>query len=50
MATRDSKNPAAVVLGRLGGQATSAAKTAAARRNGKKGGRRKTVAKPKRLG
>ncbi len=38
-----SKNPAAVALGRLGGLATkgitSRKKAAAARRNGKKGGR-----------
>ena len=32
------KNPLAVTLGRLGGSRTSAAKTAAARRNGVKGG------------
>lgn len=40
------KNPAAVALGRLGGLAnkgrSSRAKAAAARRNGKKGGRPKT--------
>lgn len=39
------KNPAAVALGRLGGKAnagkTSEAKAAAARENGKKGGRPK---------
>jgi hypothetical protein len=38
-----SKNPAAVALGRLGGKAnkgrTSEAKAAAARENGKRGGR-----------
>lgn len=33
-----SKNPAAVALGKLGGRATSPAKTAAARQNAKKGG------------
>ncbi len=33
------KNPSAVALGRRGGEATSAAKVAAARANGKKGGR-----------
>lgn len=33
-----SKNAAAVALGRLGGQATSKAKTLAARENAKKGG------------
>jgi len=32
------KNPAAVALGRLGGSATSKAKTKAARINAKKGG------------
>ena len=40
------KNPAAVALGRLGGKATSEAKAAAARANGKLGGRPK---KPKRV-
>jgi hypothetical protein len=35
------KNPHAVALGRLGGKATSAKKTAAVRENGKKGGRPK---------
>ncbi len=33
------KNTAAVALGRKGGKAKSEAKTAAARENGKKGGR-----------
>jgi len=33
-----AKHPAAVALGRLGGQAKSAAKTKAARANAKKGG------------
>jgi hypothetical protein len=33
------KNPAAVTLGRLGGRVKSPAKAAAARRNGRKGGR-----------
>jgi hypothetical protein len=33
------KNPAAVSLGKKGGQAKSPAKTEAARANGKKGGR-----------
>lgn len=37
----ESKNPAAVALGRLGGRAKSAAKAEAARRNGKLGGRPK---------
>lgn len=45
------KNPAAVSLGRLGGSAKSAAKTDAARANGKRGGRPRkdaatTVSKP----
>jgi len=35
------KNPAAVALGSLGGQARTAAKAAAARENGKLGGRPK---------
>lgn len=39
-----AKNPAAVALGKMGGKATSAAKTTASRENGKKGGRPK---KPK---
>ena len=33
------KNPAAAALGKLGGKVKSADKAAAARRNGKKGGR-----------
>ena len=33
-----TKNPAAVALGRLGGQSKSKAKLAAVRRNGRKGG------------
>jgi hypothetical protein len=33
------KNPAAVALGRLGGRIRSEAKAAAARRNGRRGGR-----------
>lgn len=33
-----TKNPAAVTLGRLGGQATSEAKARAAKANAKKGG------------
>jgi hypothetical protein len=33
-----AKNPAAVALGKLGGRATSPAKTKAARKNAKKGG------------
>jgi hypothetical protein len=36
---RDMKNPHAAALGRLGGKATSEAKTRAARKNGAKGGR-----------
>lgn len=36
------KNPAAVALGRRGGKATSDAKAAAVRENGKKGGRPKS--------
>jgi hypothetical protein len=36
---RVQKNPAAVALGRLGGKSRSAKKVAAARRNGRKGGR-----------
>ncbi len=39
------KNPAAVALGRKGGAAKSEAKAAAARENGKKGGRPKKGAK-----
>jgi hypothetical protein len=40
----NSGNPAAVALGALGGQATTDAKAAAARENGKRGGRpRKTA-------
>ena len=35
------KDPAAVALGRKGGQATSTAKATASRENGKKGGRPK---------
>ena len=34
-----SKHPAAVALGKLGGRVKSEKKAAAARRNGKKGGR-----------
>lgn len=41
------KNPAAVALGRIGGKAKSDAKAAAARENGKKGGRpRKASLRP----
>lgn len=36
------KNPAAVALGRLGGEATSERKAEAARENGKRGGRPKS--------
>lgn len=43
------KNPHAVALGRKGGQSTSPEKVAAARDNGRKGGRKKRVDKPKRL-
>lgn len=39
------KNPAAVSLGRLGGRAKSAAKSASSRANGAKGGRPRNVAK-----
>jgi hypothetical protein len=39
----ESKNPAAVALGTLGGKSTSEAKKAAARLNGKKGGRKKVL-------
>jgi hypothetical protein len=40
-----AKNPHAVALGRRGGAVASAAQKAAARANGKKGGRpRKTIA------
>jgi len=38
------KNPAAVSLGRRGGQVTTDAKARAARRNGMKGGRPKKAA------
>lgn len=37
------KNPAAVALGKMGGQARSPAKADAARENGKRGGRPKKV-------
>jgi hypothetical protein len=37
------KNPAAVALGKLGGSAKSGRKSAAARKNGKKGGRPKAA-------
>lgn len=36
-----SKNPAAVALGKLGGKATSEKKASSSRENGKKGGRPK---------
>lgn len=36
------KDPAAVALGKRGGQSKSPAKVAAAKRNAKKGGRKKT--------
>jgi hypothetical protein len=39
--SKPSKNPAAVALGKLGGSVKSEKKTAAARLNGKKGGRPK---------
>lgn len=39
MRTEQPKNPAAVALGRLGGSAATEAQKAAARRNGRKGGR-----------
>lgn len=38
MTKPDTKNPAAVALGALGGRVSSAAKTEAARLNAKKGG------------
>jgi len=38
-----SKNPAAVALGSLGGSKKSKRKAAAARKNGKKGGRPKKI-------
>jgi hypothetical protein len=37
------KNPAAVALGKLGGSVKSESKSAAARKNGKKGGRPKAI-------
>jgi hypothetical protein len=37
------KNPAAVALGSLGGRVKSPKKTAASRKNGKKGGRPKKI-------
>jgi hypothetical protein len=43
MAAEEAKNPHAVILGRKGGKARSAAKTKAVRENGKKGGRPKKV-------
>jgi len=39
--TKPTPNPAAVALGKLGGASDSPAKQAAARANGKKGGRPK---------
>ena len=39
--SNETKNPAAVALGRLGGRVKSARKTEANRRNGKLGGRPK---------
>lgn len=42
MASTPAKNRHAVALGRRGGKATSDAKAAASRANGKKGGRPKT--------
>lgn len=39
MATKKKKNPAAVALGRLGGQSKSERKLNASRANGAKGGR-----------
>ena len=40
------KNPHAVALGRLGGSKATEAQKAAARRNGRKGGRPPKTAKP----
>jgi hypothetical protein len=40
------ENPAAVALGRLGGRIRSEAKAAAARRNGRRGGRPPKQTKP----
>jgi len=46
--TEQPKNPAAVALGRLGGRVKSDRKAAAARMNGKRGGRpKKTAPEPK---
>lgn len=41
--SNETKNPAAVALGRLGGRVKSARKTEANRRNGKLGGRPRKV-------
>ena len=47
----DAKNPAAVALGRLGGEAKTPAKSEASRINGRKGGRPKGGKnKPKQFG
>lgn len=43
------KNPAAVALGRLGGQVKSKAKADAAKRNGRKGGWPKGRPRPKKV-
>lgn len=43
------KNPAAIALGRLGGRSNSEAKKAAARENGRKGGRPKKSGHPIKL-
>lgn len=40
---KSDKNPHAVALGKLGGQQRTKAKIDAARENGKKGGRPKTI-------
>lgn len=46
MTTALTKNPAAVALGRLGGRVKSDRKAAAARANGKRGGRPRKTPEP----